>query len=94
MFIINTNTHTHTLAAAWNRESHDGAKCQENGSGDNISYSEFLSEYQIYFPREGDNPRAAGEWGYRLRGENKCADSDKNLRMTFLSHAKIDFLTK
>ena len=37
----------------------------------NISYSEFLSEYQIYFPREGDNPRAAGEWGYRLRGENK-----------------------
>ena len=39
--------------------------------GYNISYSEFLSEYQIYFPREGDNPRAAGEWGYRLRGENK-----------------------
>ena len=58
------------------------------------SFGDFCQNQHIYFPREGDNPRAAGEWGYRLRGENKCADSDKNLRMTILSHAKIDFLTK
>ena len=41
MFIINTNTHTPTLAAAWNRESHDGAKCQENGSGDKHHYQHY-----------------------------------------------------